>query len=322
MCKSSRSSGAGPRKFTPIWSRSRSPYIGSPLNVSYAEFFCFMLQFLCLQCACTVVVQFPRGGGGGSLGDRPPGGGGGPSSLGWGRTGGGGVPVCRVLPVCVCVCVCCSVCPLYTRVRVCTGVCKCGARMGACPGQGCQSGHASANGQYLCSCACRADVCDAATLQTLFRTHNFTHVVHLAAYAGVRYSEVSPKDYERSNVECTVTLLEVLRHLPSQPRVGMRRRFVARGRGPQTTGFRRRSNPKAPSGTSLCNLSLAWKLKQHPKSEKIRQISGSATLLPARKCLRKRTSSDLFQGVHAASYTRALSMCCDKHFTRHKRVSR
>ena len=49
VCKSSRSSGAGPRKFTPSWSRSRSPYIGSHLNVSYAEFFRFMLQFLRLQ---------------------------------------------------------------------------------------------------------------------------------------------------------------------------------------------------------------------------------------------------------------------------------
>ena len=57
MCKSSRSSGAGPRKFTPSWSRSRSPYIGSPLNVSCAEFSC--------KCACTVAVRFQRGGGGG-----------------------------------------------------------------------------------------------------------------------------------------------------------------------------------------------------------------------------------------------------------------
>ena len=47
--KCSRSSGAGPRKFTPSWSRSRSLYIGSPLNASYDEFFRFMLQFLCLQ---------------------------------------------------------------------------------------------------------------------------------------------------------------------------------------------------------------------------------------------------------------------------------
>ena len=41
-------------------------------------------------CACTVVVRSPRGDGGPSLGDRPPGGGGGPSSLGCGTTRGGG----------------------------------------------------------------------------------------------------------------------------------------------------------------------------------------------------------------------------------------
>ena len=78
MCKSSGSSGAGPRKFTLSWSRSRSPYIGSPLNVSYAEFFRFMLQFLCLQMCVYGGSAVPQGGGGG------------PSSLGWGRTRGGG----------------------------------------------------------------------------------------------------------------------------------------------------------------------------------------------------------------------------------------
>ena len=41
MCRSSRSSGAGPRSFTPSWSRSRSQYIGSPLNASDVEFFSF-----------------------------------------------------------------------------------------------------------------------------------------------------------------------------------------------------------------------------------------------------------------------------------------
>ena len=78
MCKSSRSSGAGPRIFTPSRSRSRSPYIGSPLNASYAEFFCFMLHI-------SVPANVVDGG------NRPPGGGGGPSSLGWGRIRGGGV---------------------------------------------------------------------------------------------------------------------------------------------------------------------------------------------------------------------------------------
>ena len=42
---------------------SRSPpYIGSPLKVSYAEFFRFRLQFLCLQMCVYVIVRSPKGG--------------------------------------------------------------------------------------------------------------------------------------------------------------------------------------------------------------------------------------------------------------------
>ena len=52
--------------FTPIRSRSRSPYIGSPLNASYAEFFRFMLQFLCLQMCVYGGGAVPQGG----VGDR------------------------------------------------------------------------------------------------------------------------------------------------------------------------------------------------------------------------------------------------------------
>ena len=67
MCKSSRSSGVDQEKcFTPIWLRSRSPYIGSPLNVSYAEFFRFMLQILCLQMCVYGGSAVPQGG----VGDR------------------------------------------------------------------------------------------------------------------------------------------------------------------------------------------------------------------------------------------------------------
>ena len=62
MCKSSRSSGAGPRKFTPSWSRGRSPHIGSPLSASYAEFFGFMVQFLCLQMCVYGGSAVPQGG--------------------------------------------------------------------------------------------------------------------------------------------------------------------------------------------------------------------------------------------------------------------
>ena len=96
MCKSSRSSGAGPRKFTPSWSRSRSPYIGSPLNVSYAEFFHFMLQILCLQMCVYGGSAVPQGWVGdrhlvtipqGVVGDRLP----------WGGEGQGGEGVLQPL---------------------------------------------------------------------------------------------------------------------------------------------------------------------------------------------------------------------------------
>ena len=92
MCKSSRSSGAGPRNFTPSRSRSRSPYIGSLLNASHAEFFRFMLQFLCLQACVYGVSAVPQGGGGGRhlatipqgvVGDRLP------QGVGKDRGGGG-----------------------------------------------------------------------------------------------------------------------------------------------------------------------------------------------------------------------------------------
>ena len=52
--------------------------MGSPLNISYASFFRFMLQFLCLQMCVYGGSAVPQGGGGGpSLGDHPPGAGGG-----------------------------------------------------------------------------------------------------------------------------------------------------------------------------------------------------------------------------------------------------
>jgi len=55
------------------------------------------------------------------------------------------------------------------------------------------------------------DVCDKNSVQTLIQNHDITHVVHLAAQAGVRYSIEHPQAYVRSNVECFVQLLEVLK---------------------------------------------------------------------------------------------------------------
>jgi nucleoside-diphosphate-sugar epimerase len=59
----------------------------------------------------------------------------------------------------------------------------------------------------------KGDVCDEDMLAWLFDRFKFTHVVHLAAQAGVRYSLVKPMVYVKENVQCFVALLERLRQL-------------------------------------------------------------------------------------------------------------
>ena len=121
MFKNSRSNGAGRRNSTPSESRSKFPYIGSPLGARMIFILLHYLlsfvtvtssahqRFLCCVISSSAAISVPHsvrvqryygplgGGGGPSLGDRPPGGGGGPSFLGWGRTRGGE-------GMCVCVC--------------------------------------------------------------------------------------------------------------------------------------------------------------------------------------------------------------------------
>eukprot|EP00056_Hartaetosiga_gracilis_P008296 m.118359 g.118359 ORF g.118359 m.118359 type:complete len:365 (+) comp12892_c2_seq2:37-1131(+) len=60
----------------------------------------------------------------------------------------------------------------------------------------------------------KGDMCDRSLLQTLFKTHNFTLVMNLAAQAGVRLSMEQPHDYIENNVNCFVTLLEELKGRP------------------------------------------------------------------------------------------------------------
>ncbi|CAD7961742.1 unnamed protein product [Amoebophrya sp. A120] len=55
------------------------------------------------------------------------------------------------------------------------------------------------------------DVCDRKFLKDIFQAFNVTHVLHLAAQAGVRYSLEAPQEYVRNNVECFVDLLEAIR---------------------------------------------------------------------------------------------------------------
>lgn len=56
------------------------------------------------------------------------------------------------------------------------------------------------------------DLCDLPGLQSIFKTHQSTHVVNLAAQAGVRYSIENPRAYIDSNVVGYLNLLECCRH--------------------------------------------------------------------------------------------------------------
>jgi UDP-glucuronate 4-epimerase len=54
----------------------------------------------------------------------------------------------------------------------------------------------------------RLDLCDRASIETLFRDHPFDIVVHLAAQAGVRYSLINPRTYTETNITGFINILE------------------------------------------------------------------------------------------------------------------
>ncbi len=56
------------------------------------------------------------------------------------------------------------------------------------------------------------DIANADALQNVFATNNITHVVNLAAQAGVRYSLINPQSYVQSNLVGFGNLLECCRH--------------------------------------------------------------------------------------------------------------
>ena len=61
------------------------------------------------------------------------------------------------------------------------------------------------------------DVCNVSLLARLFDDYDFTHVIHLAAQAGVRYSLTHPLSYVRNNLECFVVLVDYLRTRQPRP---------------------------------------------------------------------------------------------------------
>ncbi|PON57227.1 Nucleotide sugar epimerase [Trema orientale] len=63
------------------------------------------------------------------------------------------------------------------------------------------------------------DLNDAPLLSKLFDVVPFTHVLHLAAQAGVRYAMQNPQSYVRSNIAGFVSLLEVAKAANPQPAI-------------------------------------------------------------------------------------------------------
>lgn len=59
-----------------------------------------------------------------------------------------------------------------------------------------------------------ADLNHSKTLHSVFEKHGFTHVLNLAAQAGVRYARKHPEAYISSNINGFLSLLETLRHYP------------------------------------------------------------------------------------------------------------
>jgi UDP-glucuronate 4-epimerase len=60
----------------------------------------------------------------------------------------------------------------------------------------------------------KSDISDAGALMQLFEAHRPTHVVHLAAQAGVRHSIHAPYDYLHSNLTGFLNVLEACRRFP------------------------------------------------------------------------------------------------------------
>ncbi|KAJ4844941.1 UDP-glucuronate 4-epimerase 3 [Turnera subulata] len=63
------------------------------------------------------------------------------------------------------------------------------------------------------------DINDVALLKKLFEVVAFTHVMHLAAQAGVRYAMENPGSYVHSNIAGFVSLLEVCKEANPQPSI-------------------------------------------------------------------------------------------------------
>ena len=62
-----------------------------------------------------------------------------------------------------------------------------------------------------------ADINDGSVLLHALEKHQSTHLLHLAAQAGVRYSLENPKAYIRANIDGFLNILEACRRRPGMP---------------------------------------------------------------------------------------------------------
>jgi len=65
---------------------------------------------------------------------------------------------------------------------------------------------------FLSGKVINGDVCDEKLISNIIKNYGIKKVIHMAAQAGVRYSLKNPQAYVKSNVECFVHLLEVLKN--------------------------------------------------------------------------------------------------------------
>lgn len=63
----------------------------------------------------------------------------------------------------------------------------------------------------------RGDICDYPLLESIVEKHQVTHIAHLAAQAGVRFSLEEPQAYVKTNIEGFLNILELCRHHPGIP---------------------------------------------------------------------------------------------------------
>lgn len=108
------------------------------------------------------------------------------------------------------------------------------------------------------------DLNDAETMNKLFQAHKFTHILALAAQAGVRYATKDPQSYVKSNIEGFMTLLEAARSVEPKPRIVYASSSSVYGLNTKVGGAPRALAPfQSPSCIAIVSSSLSSLSSSH-----------------------------------------------------------